>query len=113
LLLLMDDAYLLVYSGGWWDGDGYATGYAVCDKPLGPCVKRTVEQPILASAADEAGTGGASVVTGPADDHWLAYHAWTTGAIGYHSGGARSLRFASLTWDANQLAVARHTPTMS
>jgi beta-xylosidase len=102
-LLAADGAYLLLYSGGWWESGGYATGYAVCATPLGPCVKKTTEQPILASAGDQAGTGGASVVIGPAGDHWLAYHAWTAGTIGYESGGARSLRFASLTWDSNQV----------
>ena len=109
-LLAADGAYILLYSGGWWESGGYATGYALCDTPLGPCEKQTTHQPILASTEDEAGTGGASVMTGPAGDHWLAYHAWTTGAIGYHSGGARSLRFASLTWDVDQLAVTRQTP---
>jgi hypothetical protein len=82
-------------------------GYVVCHTPLGPCEKRTTERPILASTGDEAGTGGASLVTGPVGEHWLAYHAWTPGAVGYDNGGARSLRFASLTWDANHLVVAR------
>jgi hypothetical protein len=45
-------------------------------------------------------------MTGPAGDHWLA-HAWTPSAIAYHNSGARSVRFASLTWDGNQLVVAR------
>ncbi|HZA85504.1 MAG TPA: glycoside hydrolase family 43 protein [Acidimicrobiales bacterium] len=106
-LLAADGAYLLLYSGGRWESGGYATGYAICATPLGPCVKKTTDQPLLASTADEAGTGGASVVPGPAGDHWLAYHAWTPGAIGYDNGGARSVRFGSLTWDANQLVVAR------
>lgn len=107
-LLAVDGAYLLLYSGGWWEAGGYATGYAVCATPVGPCVKKTTEQPILASTGDEAGTGGAAVVTGPAGDHWLVYHAWTPGAIGYANNGARSVRFALLTWDANRLLVARH-----
>jgi beta-xylosidase len=106
-LLAMNDAYVLLYSGGWWDSDGYATGYAVCDTPLGPCVKKTTQRPILASTGDEAGPGGASVVTGPAGDHWLAYHAWTPSAIGSHNEGARSLRFAPLTWDNSEHVVAR------
>jgi beta-xylosidase len=106
-LLAADGAYLLLYSGGWWDSGGYATGYAVCDTPLGPCVKNTTQRPILASGGAEAGTGGASVISGPAGDHWLAYHAWAPGAIGYSSGGARSVRFASIAWDSNQLAVTR------
>ena len=106
-LLAADGAYILLYSGGWWESGGYATGYAVCDTPLGPCVKRTTERPILAGAENEAGTGGASILTGPAGDHWLAYHAWSPGAIGYHSGGARSVRFASIAWESNQLVVTR------
>jgi beta-xylosidase len=107
-LLATDGAYLLLYSGGWWDSGSYATGYAICDTPLGPCVKKTTQLPILASTETETGTGGASVVTGPGGDHWLTYHAWAPDAIGYHTGGARSVRFASLTWNANQLVVARH-----
>jgi beta-xylosidase len=106
-MLAGDDTYLLLYSGGWWESGGYATGYAVCETPLGPCVKKTTQQPLLTGAGDEAGTGGASVMTGPAGDHWLAYHTWTPGAIGYSSGGVRSLRFASLTWADDQLTVAR------
>jgi beta-xylosidase len=105
-LLAADGTYLLLYSGGWWESGGYATGYALCDTPLGPCEKKTTQQPILASTGDQAGTGGASVMTGPASDHWLAYHAWTPGAVGYHSGGVRSLRFASLALHTNQPFVA-------
>ena len=64
-LLAADGAYILLYSGGWWESGGYATGYAICDTPLGPCDKETTDQPILASAGDEAGTGGARVITRP------------------------------------------------
>jgi hypothetical protein len=62
---------------------------------------------LLPSTGDQAGPGGACVVTGPAGDQWLAYHAWTPGAVGYDNGGTRSLRFASLTWPKGQPAVAR------
>jgi beta-xylosidase len=102
-LLAADDAYFLLYSGGRWESGGYATGYAVRETPLGPCVKRTTLQPILSSTHGEAGTGGASVFTGPAGDHWLAYHAWAPNAVGYDNGGRRSLHFARLTWHANYL----------
>jgi hypothetical protein len=61
-----------------------------------------VDQPLLATSDDRAGPGGATVITGPAGDYWLAYHAWTVGAIGYNNGGTRSLRFAALTWRYNQ-----------
>jgi beta-xylosidase len=99
-------SYLLFYSGGWWESAGYATGYATCASPVGPCTKATSDEPLLASAGDQAGPGGACLITGPADDHWLVYHAWNPGAIGYTNGGTRSLHFAPLTWP-NQPIVGR------
>jgi beta-xylosidase len=100
-------SYTLLYSGGRWESSGYATGYATCTTPLGPCTKATVDRPLLASGGDQAGPGGATVVTGPAGDHWLAYHAWTASAVGYDSGGTRSLRFAALAWSATQPVLKR------
>jgi beta-xylosidase len=100
-------SHLLLYSGGWWESAGYAIGYATCNGPLGPCTKTTDDRPLLASAGDQAGPGGASVVAGPAGDHWLAYHAWRARAIGYTSGGTRSLHFASLTWPNRHPAITR------
>jgi beta-xylosidase len=100
-------SYTLLYSGGWWESAGYAIGYATCATPLGPCTKATTNRPLLASGGDQAGPGGASVVIGPAGDHWLAYHAWNPGAVGYSNGGARCLRFAGLTWSVTQLVVKR------
>jgi beta-xylosidase len=98
--------YVLLYSGGWWESDGYATGYATCDGPLGPCAKVTNDAPLHASGADVAGPGGASVIVGPAGDMWLVHHGWVPGAVGYGAGGARSVRFASLTWDGAALSVS-------
>jgi beta-xylosidase len=106
-LVAADRSYLLLYSGGWWESAGYAIGYATCATPLGPCTKATVDQPLVASGGDQAGPGGATVVTGPASDQWLAYHAWAAGTIGYNSGGTRSLRFAALTWSATRPVLTR------
>jgi beta-xylosidase len=100
-------SYLLLYSGGWWESAGYAIGYATCASPLGPCAKATIDRPLLASTGNQAGPGGACVITGPAGDHWLAYHAWNPAAIGYDNDGTRSLHFASLTWPNNQPIVGR------
>jgi beta-xylosidase len=91
-------SYVLLYSGGWWESAGYAIGYATCATPLGPCTKATVDRPLLATTGDQAGPGGACVVSGPAGDQWLAYHAWDAAAVGYGNEGARRLRFAALTW---------------
>lgn len=105
-LVTMDGRYVLFYSGGWWESDGYATGYATCDSPLGPCAKATTEGPLHTSNSEVLGPGGACVITGPAGDQWLAHHAWTPGAVGYRSGGVRSLHFAALTTDGPRLAIA-------
>jgi beta-xylosidase len=106
-LVAADNSYILLYSGGWWESTGYATGYATCDTPLGPCTKATTNQPLLAGGDDEAGPGGATVITGPAGDHWLAYHAWKPDVVGYNSGGSRSLRFAAIAWSDTQPVVKR------
>jgi beta-xylosidase len=106
-LIAAGHSYVLLYSGGWWGSAGYAIGYATCDTPLGPCTKGTTDQPLLASGGDQAGTGGASVVTGPAGDQWLAYHAWNPDAVGYNNGGVRSVRFAALTWSDTRPVLKR------
>jgi beta-xylosidase len=108
-MLAEADTYALLYSGGWWESAGYGTGYATCTTPLGPCLKVTTQGPMLGSAGSEAGTGGACVITGPAGDHWLAYHAWSTRAVGYGNAGVRTLRFAELGWDGDALSATRST----
>jgi hypothetical protein len=50
-------------------------------------------------------TGGTTLLEGPAGDLWLAFHGWDLAAIGYESGGARALRFASVSWDGLHLNV--------
>ena len=104
-LVRLDGRYALLYSGGRWESDGYATGYALCDTPVGPCTKVTTEQPLHASDGVVAGPGGATVVTGPAGDMWLVHHGWAPGVAGYAAGGARSIHFAALGWDGAQLTV--------
>jgi hypothetical protein len=104
-LVAVGGRYALLYSGGWWESGGYATGYASCETPLGPCAKVTTQAPLHATGGGVAGPGGACVVAGPAGDLWLAHHGWTPGAIGYGAGGARSLHFAPLRWDGTRLVV--------
>jgi beta-xylosidase len=104
-LLRLGARYVLLYSGGWWDSDGYATGYATCASPAGPCTKVTTDRPLHTGGPEVAGPGGGSVVVGPAGDLWLAHHGWTPGSVGYRAGGARSLRFAPLVWDGSRLVA--------
>jgi|GEM_PF-366567 len=88
--------FLLFYSGSeWWEAD-YGIGYAVCSGPLGPCTKQTVSGPWEGDSSWSSGSGGAEFVRDPAGNLWMAYHGWT-GAIGYESGGSRSLFIERVT----------------
>ncbi|HEV7535441.1 MAG TPA: glycoside hydrolase family 43 protein, partial [Acidimicrobiia bacterium] len=91
--------YVLFYSGGWWESDGYATGYATGPGPLGPFHKETRDGPWLASEPGMAGPGGAEVFTAADGTLRIAFHAWTPPRIGYDTGGRRSLWVESLTFD--------------
>jgi beta-xylosidase len=81
----------LLYSANRWDTSEYATGYAECDTPLGPCTKLG-EQPVIVSDAETAGPGGAEVFTDRLGRRWIVYHGWEASRVGYGRGGARSLR---------------------
>jgi beta-xylosidase len=86
-----DGSYVLFYSGGWWEGETYAMGYALASEPLGPYRKETESGPWLAGEDDMVGPGGGEVFR-DADGGWrIAFHAWTPPKVGYENGGARSL----------------------
>lgn len=72
----------LFYSGNSWRTPGYATGYAICAGPTGPCARPGDGGPLLTSASTgHTGPGGASgFVDG--DSLRLVYHAWDPGRIG-------------------------------
>jgi hypothetical protein len=104
-MAVVDGRYVLLYSGGWWESEGYATGYATCAGPAGPCDKVTVDAPAHRGADGEAGSGGAASFRGPAGDDWVVYHAWDADRVGYRDGGVRSVRFAPVAWGATGLAI--------
>jgi hypothetical protein len=81
-LVLNAGRYFLFYSGNDWNSAHYAIGVASCSGPLGPCTRPSA-QPILASGADFVGPGGASVFTDQSGGLWIAFHAWSLGAVGY------------------------------
>jgi hypothetical protein len=93
-MVLLGGRWLLFFSGGLWEGSGYAIGYADCAGPLGPCADPNVT-PVFGSAGAAAGPGGSSIFTDTAGTLWMAYDAWTAGNVGYPS-GARSLRMDPL-----------------
>lgn len=95
--------YYLFYSGNAWDTENYATGYATCSTPLGPCTKQTdsARGPWLHSSPSDTakGPGGAEVFH-YGGDVYMAWHAWTAPSVGYGAGGARGLRVAKLGFDS-------------
>ncbi|MBN9161005.1 MAG: family 43 glycosylhydrolase [Myxococcales bacterium] len=91
-MLLLGGAYYLFYSAGWWESSSYAIGYAVCDGPLGPCTKKTLDGPLVASLGNTLGPGGQEFFTDPNGKTWMAYHGWSSPIVGYANGGARALR---------------------
>ncbi|WP_157515030.1 glycoside hydrolase family 43 protein [Nocardioides sp. J54] len=80
----------LFYSGSSWERADYATGYAICAGPQGPCVRQNQGLPLLSTATTgHPGPGGASaIVTGKSLR--LVYHAWD------RVGGLRRLHVAGL-----------------
>ena len=89
--------YYLFYSGNAYSNDSYAIGYAVCDRPLGPC-RRVSSSPLLASGTDVAGPGAQAPFVDPQGRLRLAYSAWTAGHVGY----ATSSSCLSTTSGCNQ-----------
>jgi len=99
-LLHDEHGYTLFYSASDWASPGYTVGAARCDGPLGPC-SRIYGTPLVAGRGSMVGSGGASLVSEANAGPTLAFHAWTSPAVGYDhpSGeGRRSLRFLPVTW---------------
>lgn len=101
--------YYLLYSAGPFDTDLYAVGYATAPRIGGP-YRKAPENPILVSKGAVAGPGHQTVVKDGAGKTWLAYHAWTAGAIG-DTVGYRSLRLDPITFSGGKARVAGPTLT--
>ena len=108
--MVIADGYWLFYSGGWWESDGYGIGYATASNPLGPWTKQTRRRPWAASSPTAMGPGGAEVFRGHDTMLYLAYHAWSAGAVGYGGGGARTLRIGELDLTGSKPALAPMRP---
>ena len=90
-----DGSTWLLYSGGFWESDGYAIGAAHCAGPLGPCTRSGT---LLASSGGAVGPGGASVFVDRAGGLRVALHAWS-GPPSYRAGGERWAAVAPLQVD--------------
>jgi len=112
-LVLDGGHYYLFYSGGAWENSSYSIGYAVCDGPSGPCAK-PYDHAIMRSTGGVVGPGGDWAFSDAYGQWWMAYAAWTAGAVGYPV-GARSMRLDPLCFTgggqgpANPVAVGPTT----
>jgi Glycosyl hydrolases family 43 len=75
-MVLVNGAYYLFYSGGWFNQTSYAIGAARCAGPLGPC-HDTSSAPLLGSNAQGAGPGEESVFSNDAGI-WMLYTPWSS-----------------------------------
>jgi hypothetical protein len=85
-------AYVLLYSGNNWNSPNYATGYAVCSGPLGPC-KRPSSSPLMRSVSGAWGPGGADGLADQRGRFIAMYHAWNRSSV---AGARRVPRTAEL-----------------
>lgn len=74
--------FYLFYSGGSYANPTYATGYAICESQIGPCV-RGANSPLLTSGSGSDGPGGGSAFIDRGRRLRLAYAAWKQGNYGY------------------------------
>jgi len=74
--------YYLFYSGGSYANPSYATGYAICESQVGPCL-RAPNSPLLTSGLGVDGPGGGSAFIDRGGRLRLAYAAWRQGNYGY------------------------------
>ncbi|MDQ4087794.1 MAG: glycoside hydrolase family 43 protein [Pseudomonadota bacterium] len=108
--------YILFFSANdyyWHRGERlsrYATGYATCQTPLGPCVD-AAENPILASRREPdclSGPGHPAVFEA-GGRHYIAFHAWGTRGGCRRGEESRYMHILPLDWngDAPVIGLSR------
>jgi hypothetical protein len=113
----------LFYSGNEWASGDYATSYATCRAPTGPCTKART-RPLLASSGDKLGPGGAAAFLDTAGRLRLVHHWWNAPYTNYpaypactkdgscQTKGQRRLGVVELSGSGTTLRVGP-TPTLS
>ena len=74
-------SYYIFYSGNDFSTAQYGVGVGQAESPLGPYVKS--DSPFLCSTADWWGPGHPTLTEGPEGVHWLLFHAYRSGQVGY------------------------------
>ncbi|MCA1684947.1 MAG: glycoside hydrolase family 43 protein [Planctomycetia bacterium] len=98
--------YWLFYSANEWASSHYATGYATCSSPAGPC-RRGSTVPLLHSSATRLGPGGASALIDPAGHLALAYDYWNAPYTNYPAYPACADSNTCQTQGQRRLGIAR------
>jgi hypothetical protein len=98
--------YYLVYAAADWNSRTYATAYATCSGPAGPCSKPGNGR-ILSSGSQLAGPGGVEVFRGGDGALWVAFHAFSEPNVGYPS--SRYLHIARLRVTGGGLSIEAST----
>lgn len=94
-MVLLDGQWVLFYSGGKWNTDGYSVGYALCDGPTGPC-RRPANPRLHSSGGGFVGPGGADVFRSRGGRSLAVYAAWDKGKVG--NPNARRLHVAEVSF---------------
>ncbi len=94
--------YFLVYAAADWNSRRYATAYATCAGPAGPCTK-AAEGSVLASGSRLAGPGGVELFRGDDGALWAAFHAFSEPNVGYPS--SRYFHVAPVRIDGGRLTI--------
>jgi hypothetical protein len=79
-LTYINGAFVLLYSGNDWNSPNYATGYAVCSGPSGPC-RRPSSSPLMRSVSGAWGPGGADGLADQRGRFIAMYHAWNRSSV--------------------------------
>ncbi len=95
-MVVANGRYVLFFTGGDWQSAAYATGYAVCAGPTGPCTQPQAG-PILSSYGPAAGPGGGLLASDGNGGWFMAYAAWSPGCTNYGCGGKRQLYVAPVS----------------
>lgn len=95
-ILLSSGQYYLFYSANNWDKANYAIGVALCQGPSGPCSK-PLDHSIISSQGAMSGPGGPSLFTDTQGGLWIAFHAWSSWAVGYPHSRLLYLRQVTFT----------------
>ena len=95
--------YVLLYSGNEFKSSSYATGWASCSSPLGPCSK-SASNPILRSTAGAWGPGGADGIVDARGRFLAVYHANTSSS---YDAGQRRQHVAELTSSGSVKVIRR------